>query len=99
MSWPSGSRRSRVRPGTRRYLARRLLQFVPTLLGALFLLHYLIVLSIQLNGNPARALFGDRAPTPEQLAAMAQRLGTANPCFGRIGDPCLPVFGTRLAHI
>lgn len=88
-----------MRADTRRYLVRRLLQFVPTLLGALFLLHYLTVLSIQFNGNPARAVFGDRAPTPEQLAAMARRLGTEHPCFTRVGDPCLPVFGSRLLHI
>ncbi|TCO59706.1 ABC transporter permease [Actinocrispum wychmicini] len=78
---------------------RRLAQFAPTLLGTLFLLHYLMALGIQLNGNPARAMFGDRAPTPEQLAAMADRLGTADPCFTRPGDPCLGVFGRRLLRL
>jgi oligopeptide transport system permease protein len=88
-----------VRISTRHYVARRLLQFVPTLLGAIFLLHYLIALSIQLNGNPARAVFGDHPPTPQQLATVAERLGIADSCFTRVGDPCLAVFGARLAHI
>lgn len=81
------------------YVGRRLLQFVPTALGALFLLHYLTALSIQLNGNPARAVFGDHVPTPDQLAAMARLLGTADPCFTQVGNPCLTVFGARLANL
>jgi peptide/nickel transport system permease protein/oligopeptide transport system permease protein len=85
------------RPGG--YVLRRLLQFAPTLIGALFLLHYLTALSIQLNGNPARAVFGDHVPTPEQLDGMARLLGTADPCFTRVGDPCLAVFGTRLGNL
>ncbi|QFZ19923.1 ABC transporter permease [Saccharothrix syringae] len=85
--------------GPGRYLARRLLQFPPTVLATLFALHYLTALGIQLNGNPARAVFGDRVPTAAQLAAAARRLGTDDPCFARVGDPCLPVFGTRLRHL
>ena len=47
-----------------RYLARRLLQSIPVILGTLFLLHLLSVLSIQFVGDPVRALFGENAPAP-----------------------------------
>jgi peptide/nickel transport system permease protein/oligopeptide transport system permease protein len=82
-----------------RYLVRRLLQFVPTLLGALFILHYLMTLGIQLNGDPARAVFGDRTPSASQLRAMQQVFGTDDPCFKRTGDPCLAVFVKRITNM
>jgi len=82
-----------------RYLVRRLLQFVPTLLGALFILHYLMTLGIQLNGDPARAVFGDRTPSQSQLQAMQKLFGTDDPCFKRTGDPCLRVFVERLGNM
>ncbi|MFI5910964.1 ABC transporter permease [Dactylosporangium sp. NPDC051541] len=82
-----------------RYLARRILQFIPTLLGALFILHYLMTLGIQLNGDPARAVFGDRTPTESQLRAMQELFGTDDPCFQRTGDPCLGVFVERLGNM
>jgi oligopeptide transport system permease protein len=82
-----------------RYIARRLLQFIPTLLGALFILHYLMVLGIQFNGDPARAVFGGRTPSESQLRAMQEIFGTDNPCFRRTGDPCLRMFATRVAHM
>jgi peptide/nickel transport system permease protein/oligopeptide transport system permease protein len=82
-----------------RYLARRILQFIPTLLGALFILHYLMTLGIQLNGDPARAVFGDRTPSESQLRAMQKLFGTDDPCFQRTGDPCLGVFVERLGNM
>jgi ABC-type dipeptide/oligopeptide/nickel transport system permease component len=82
-----------------RYLARRLLQFIPTLLGALFLLHYLMTVGIQVNGDPARAVFGDRTPTEAQLAAMQRVFGTDNSCFDHTGNPCLTVFVERLGRM
>jgi ABC-type dipeptide/oligopeptide/nickel transport system permease component len=82
-----------------RYLIRRLLQFVPTLLGALFILHYLMTLGIQLNGDPARAVFGDRTPSHVQLEAMQKIFGTDDPCFKRTGDPCVAVFVKRLENM
>jgi ABC-type dipeptide/oligopeptide/nickel transport system permease component len=82
-----------------RYLARRLLQFVPTLLGALFLLHYLMTLGIQVNGDPARAVFGERTPSESQLAAMQRVFGTDDPCFQHTGNPCLAVFVRRVSHM
>jgi peptide/nickel transport system permease protein/oligopeptide transport system permease protein len=82
-----------------RYVVRRLLQFIPTLLGALFVLHYLMTLGIQLNGDPARAIFGDRTPSESQLRAMQHIFGTDDPCFKRPGDPCLAVFVKRVSHM
>jgi peptide/nickel transport system permease protein/oligopeptide transport system permease protein len=76
---------------------RRVLQFVPTLFGALFLLHYLTCLGIQLTGNPIRALFGDRKPPQYQLEAMTRAMGLDDPCLRRAGDPCVGLFGHRLA--
>lgn len=82
-----------------RYVVRRLLQFIPTVLGAMFLLHYLTSLGIQFSGNPVRALFGDRTPPPQLLANLSERLGLADPCLDRAGDPCLGLFVDRLENI
>ncbi|MGX6607644.1 ABC transporter permease [Micromonosporaceae bacterium Da 78-11] len=82
-----------------RYVLRRLLQFLPTLLGALFLLHYLTCLGIQLTGNPIRALFGDRKPPEYQMVAMTRQMRLDDPCLRRLGDPCLSLFGQRLGQM
>ncbi|MBD8869764.1 ABC transporter permease [Nocardioides donggukensis] len=81
------------------YVVRRLLQFIPTTLGAIFLLHYLTSLGIQLTGNPARALFGDRRPSEAQLGALTEALGLADPCLTRTGDPCVGLYFDRLQKI
>ncbi len=80
-----------------RYTARRLLQFIPVLLGTMFLLHYLQSLSIQISGNPVAALFGDRQPPPETLAAISAVFGLDDPCLTQPGNPCLGMFVDRLA--
>ncbi|BCL13922.1 ABC transporter permease [Micromonospora sagamiensis] len=72
-----------------RYVVRRLLQFIPTVLGTMFLLHYLTSLAVQFSGNPVRALFGDRTPPESVLNALTERLGYDDPCLDRKGDPCL----------
>ena len=79
-----------------RYTARRLLQFIPVLLGTLFLLHYLQTLSFQINGNPIRALFGDRQPPPETIAALTRAFGLDDPCLSSPGNPCLGMFVDRI---
>ncbi|MEJ7744486.1 MAG: ABC transporter permease [Nocardioidaceae bacterium] len=80
-----------------RYTVRRLLQFIPVLLGTMFLLHYLQTLSIQINGNPVTALFGERQPPPETLAAVTRSFGLDDPCLTQTGNPCLGMFFDRLA--
>ncbi|NLU76989.1 ABC transporter permease [Micromonospora sp. HNM0581] len=82
-----------------RYVIRRLLQFIPTVLGTMFLLHYLTSLAIQFSGNPARALFGDRTPPPALLKAITERLGYDDPCLSQRGNPCLGLFADRLQNI
>ncbi len=79
-----------------RYTIRRLLQFIPVLFGTMFLLHYLQTVSIQINGNPITALFGDRQPPPETLAAITRSFGLDDPCLTQTGNPCLGMFGERL---
>src|SRR6266508_5772327 len=82
-----------------RYVIRRLLQFIPTLLGSIFLLHYVVVLGIQIRGNPARAFFGERTPSPEMLAAVKKMFNTDDPCLERTGDPCPALFVERVRHL
>ncbi|QOC90388.1 ABC transporter permease [Micromonospora craniellae] len=82
-----------------RYVIRRLLQFIPTVLGTMFLLHYLTSLAIQFSGNPVRALFGDRTPSPALLEAITERLGYGDPCLDQKGNPCFGMFLDRLQGI
>lgn len=82
-----------------RYTARRLLQFIPVLLGTLFLLHYLQTLSFQINGNPVRALFGDRQPPPETIEAITRAYGLDDPCLEQTGNPCFGMFFIRLQNL
>lgn len=81
------------------YVLRRLLQFIPTTLGAIFLLHYLTSLGIQLTGNPVRAIFGDRRPSQAQLDAVAEALNLNDPCLEQTFNPCAGLFLDRLADI
>lgn len=82
-----------------RYVIRRLLQFVPTVLGTMFLLHYLTSVGIQFSANPVRALFGERTPSEQLLQNVAERVGLGDPCLERKGDPCLGLFVDRLEGI
>lgn len=81
-----------------RYVLRRLLQALLTLGLVMFLLHYLITLSIQLNGNPARAFFGDKTPTESQLAAVEERYNLDNSCYDQPGNPCFVPFVERMGN-
>ena len=81
-----------------RYTIRRLLQFIPVLLGTLFLLHYLQTLSFQISGNPIRSLFGDRQPPPETIATLTRSFGLDDPCLKQTGNPCLGMFFDRLVN-
>ncbi|MBE1874654.1 ABC transporter permease [Myceligenerans pegani] len=81
-----------------RYIARRVLQAVGTLLLVMLLLHLLTTVAIQLNGNPAQAFFGDKVASPTQLAAVEQRFNLDDPCFDQVGNPCLGPFVERLGQ-
>jgi ABC-type dipeptide/oligopeptide/nickel transport system permease component len=78
------------------YVARRLLQGALTLFLVTFLLHYMTTLAIQLNGNPALAFFGERVPSPTQLAAVTKRFGLDDACYTQTGNPCFGPFVDRL---
>lgn len=82
-----------------RYILRRLLQFIPTVIGTMFLLHYIVSLGIQINGNPARAFFGDRTPSPEMLAQVKRIFNTDDPCLEQTGNPCFGLFFNRMADL
>ena len=82
-----------------RYVIRRLLQFVPTVLGTIFLVHYLTAVGIQLTGNPVLAIFGDRQPPESVILFMSRRLGLDDPCLEQPGNPCLGMFWNRLQDI
>ena len=81
-----------------RYTIRRLLQFIPVLLGTMFLLHYLQALSFQFSGNPVRAMFGDRQPPPETIAALTRAFGLDDPCLNQTGNPCITMYFERLGN-
>lgn len=79
-----------------RYVARRLLQFIPVIFGTLFLLHLLSVVTIQVVGDPVRALFGPNAPPAEVIQAMRASFNLDDTCLTQTGNPCLGIFVDRL---
>ncbi len=79
-----------------RYVARRLVQFIPVILGTLFLLHVMSVLTIQLVGDPVRALFGENAPPQAVLDQMRAEYNLDDPCLNSPGNPCFGLFVDRL---
>ncbi|MDR7383973.1 ABC transporter permease [Promicromonospora iranensis] len=81
-----------------RYIFRRVLQAVGTLLLVMLLLHLLTTVAIQLNGNPAQAFFGDKVASPAQIAVVEQRFNLDDPCFDQVGNPCLGPFVERLGQ-
>ncbi|MFE7509526.1 ABC transporter permease [Promicromonospora sp. NPDC057488] len=81
-----------------RYILRRVAQAVGMLFLVMFVLHLLTTLAIQLNGNPALAFFGDKIPSPAQVAAVEQRFGLDDPCYDQPGNPCLGPFVERLGQ-
>jgi len=81
-----------------RYVARRVLQFIPVVIGTMFLLHYITTLGIQFTGDPIRALFGDQRPPESVLNAMRDRYGLDNPCLQQKGNPCLGMFIDRVGQ-
>ncbi|THV24582.1 ABC transporter permease [Glycomyces paridis] len=83
-----------------RYIIRRLLQALLTLGIVLFLLHYLMALSVQVRGNPALLFFGgERVPDPAMLEQIERLYGLDSPCYERTGDPCLVPFVERLQRL
>jgi peptide/nickel transport system permease protein/oligopeptide transport system permease protein len=68
-----------------RYVARRLIQFIPVILGTLFLLHILSTLTIQIV-DPVRALAGEQHVNLGHPADADCNLD--DPCLQQTGNPC-----------
>lgn len=81
-----------------RYVARRLIQFIPVILGTLFLLHLMSTLTIQFVGDPVRALFGENAPPAAVIEQMQAEYGLDDPCLQQKGNPCVGMFFDRLGQ-
>lgn len=81
-----------------RYVVRRLIQFIPVIIGTLFLLHMLSTLTIQIVGDPVRALFGPNAPPQAVIEELQARYNLDDPCLEQTGNPCVGMFVDRLAQ-
>ena len=81
-----------------RYVARRLIQFIPVILGTLFLLHLLSTITIQVVGDPVRALFGENAPPQEIIQQLQVQYGLDDKCLDQTGNPCIGLFIDRLGQ-
>ena len=81
-----------------RYIARRLIQFIPVILGTMFLLHLLSVLTIQIVGDPVRALFGENAPPDEVIQQLQVAYNLDDPCLTDSWNPCFGLFVDRMGQ-
>jgi peptide/nickel transport system permease protein/oligopeptide transport system permease protein len=81
-----------------RYVARRLVQFIPVILGTLFLLHILSTLTVQIVGDPVRALFGENAPPQAIIDQLRADYNLDDDCLETTGNPCLGLFVDRLGQ-
>ncbi|MFI6472184.1 ABC transporter permease [Streptomyces sp. NPDC050516] len=73
-----------------RYVARRLLQMIPVFLGTTLLIFLMVY---ALPGDPVRAMWGDKAADPAQLAAIKHQLGLDQPLWKQYWD-----YISNLAH-
>jgi peptide/nickel transport system permease protein/oligopeptide transport system permease protein len=83
-----------------RYVARRLIQFIPVILGTMFLLHLLSVTTIQIVGDPVRALFGENAPPDEVIQQLQVQYNLDDPCLEGtpVRNPCFGLFADRMGQ-
>lgn len=65
-----------------RYIARRLLQFIPVFLGATFLIYALV---FAIPGDPVRSLFGNRPVSPSTIAALRAEYNLDDPLLIQYG--------------
>jgi ABC-type dipeptide/oligopeptide/nickel transport system permease component len=81
-----------------RYVARRLIQFIPVILGTLFLLHMLSTLTIQFVGDPVRALFGENAPPAAVIEQLQVQYNLDDDCLEQPCNPRVGLFVDRLGQ-
>ena len=60
------------------YTGKRLLQVIPVLLGATFLIYFMV---FAMPGNPLLSLFGDKTPNPALLARLEEQYHLNDPFF------------------
>jgi peptide/nickel transport system permease protein len=72
-----------------RYIAKRLLILIPTLLAIIFVVFSIMSLT---PGNPAQVMLGQQA-TPEAIAKLNRELGFDRPFLIRYGDYVLKLVG------
>ncbi|GAA4863027.1 ABC transporter permease [Kitasatospora terrestris] len=66
-----------------RFVARRLLQMIPVFLGTVTLIFFMVNV---LPGDPAAAMWGDKAADPAQLAAFKHARGLDQPLIQQYAD-------------
>jgi oligopeptide transport system permease protein len=80
------------------YIIRRLLQGIPVFFGSTFIIFSLV---FAMPGNPVLRMFGDRTPSPEQIAALEAKFHLDEPFLTRyflyLGDVLQGNLGTTYA--
>ena len=82
-----------------RYVARRLLQMIPVFFGTTLLIFLMVY---ALPGDPVRGLFGDKAGSPQVIAALRHEYGLDQPILVQYFDYMKGMllhadFGTQIA--
>ncbi|MEV4615745.1 ABC transporter permease [Kitasatospora sp. NPDC049258] len=81
-----------------RFVARRLLQMIPVFLGTVTLI---FLMTRMLPGDPAAAMWGDKAADPAQLAAFKHKMGLDVPWYEQYYNYMVDLFqgkfGTTLS--
>jgi oligopeptide transport system permease protein len=80
------------------YIIRRLLQGIPVFFGSTFIIFTMV---FAMPGNPVLRMFGDRTPSPEQIAALEAKFHLDQPFLTRyflyLGDVLQGNLGTTYA--
>jgi oligopeptide transport system permease protein len=80
------------------YIIRRLLQGIPVFFGSTFIIFSMV---FAMPGNPVLRMFGDRTPSPEQIAALEAKFHLDQPFLSRyflyLGDVLQGNLGTTYA--
>ncbi|RQP10814.1 MAG: ABC transporter permease [Microbacteriaceae bacterium] len=80
------------------YIVRRLLQGIPVFFGSTFIIFTMV---FAMPGNPVLRMFGDRTPSPQQIAALEEKFHLDQPFLSRyflyLGDVLQGDLGTTYA--
>lgn len=66
-----------------RYVARRLLQMIPVFIGTTLIIFLMVHI---LPGDPIRAMWGDKAADPAQVASLRHEFGLDQPLWKQYVD-------------